>query len=268
MPNQTLAVTLSPRDLEELRTAMQLLEATSFATRIANAIGAPFERTLRYLPARWSEVISSASHKALEGATNVAIASLGNDEEHAAAPQNGLHKAVATATGAGGGLLGIMALPVELPVSTILMLRSIADIARSEGEDLGTPEGKLACLEVFALGGAGDRDDHAELGYFAARAAIAKTLAEAAEAIAQKAIASKTTPAVARFIAKVAARFAARVSEKTALQLVPAIGALGGALVNYAFIGHYQDIARGHFIVRKLERKTSPQAVREAYARI
>jgi hypothetical protein len=33
------------------------------------------------------------------------------------------------------------------------MLRSIADIARSEGEDLSDPEAALSCVEVFALGG-------------------------------------------------------------------------------------------------------------------
>jgi hypothetical protein len=263
---QTLVLPLSQVDLEDLRTAKQLLEATTLATRIANAIGQPFERTLKRLPERWANAVSSATHKALEAATGVAIKSLGNADADVGLPQNRMHKAIAAATGAGGGLFGFAALPVELPVSTIVMLRSIADIARSQGEDLQTPEAKLACIEVFALGGAGDRDDSAELGYFAARAAIAKTLAEAAEAIAQKAIATKTTPAVARFIAKVAMRFTARVSQKTALQLVPAIGAIGGGLVNVAFIAHYQDIARGHFIVRRLERKASPAVVREAYA--
>jgi hypothetical protein len=34
-----------------------------------------------------------------------------------------------------GGGFGLAALPVELPISTIIMLRSIGDIARSEGED-------------------------------------------------------------------------------------------------------------------------------------
>jgi hypothetical protein len=33
------------------------------------------------------------------------------------------------------------------------MLRSIADIARSEGEDLADPETALVCAELFALGG-------------------------------------------------------------------------------------------------------------------
>ena len=64
-----------------------------------------------------------------------------------------LHKALVTTSGAVGGSFGLAALPIELPISTIIMLRSIGDIARSEGEDLTTPETALSCLQVFALGG-------------------------------------------------------------------------------------------------------------------
>ncbi len=55
---------------------------------------------------------------------------------------------------AGGlsGLFGFGALAIELPLTTTVMLRSIAEIARHEGEDLSTLEARLACLEVFAYG--------------------------------------------------------------------------------------------------------------------
>ena len=42
------------------------------------------------------------------------------------------------ASGAAGGAFGLATLPLELPVSTVIMLRSIADIAISEGEDLSS----------------------------------------------------------------------------------------------------------------------------------
>ena len=45
--------------------------------------------------------------------------------------------------GAVGGAFGLPALAVELPVSLVVMLRSIADIARSEGESLRDPESKM-----------------------------------------------------------------------------------------------------------------------------
>ena len=91
-----------------------------------------------------------------------------------------LHRALATASGAAGGTFGLAALPVELPVSTTIMLRSIADIARSEGEDLSDPETALACVEVFALGGRPGSADASESGYFAVRGMLAKTVTEAA----------------------------------------------------------------------------------------
>ena len=53
---------------------------------------------------------------------------------------------------------------VELPLSTTIMLRSIARIAQSEGEDLEDPATALACLQVFALGGHSGSDNLHESG--------------------------------------------------------------------------------------------------------
>ena len=63
-----------------------------------------------------------------------------------------------------------------------------------------------------------------------------------------------------------ASRFSIVVSEKAAAQAVPVIGALGGALINSVFIGHFQDVARGHFVIRRLERKYGAALVRNVYA--
>ena len=46
------------------------------------------------------------------------------------------------------------------------------------------------------------------------------------------------------------------------------VGALGGATVNYVFIEHFQDVARGHFIVRRLERAYGKDVVRTEYERL
>jgi hypothetical protein len=50
-----------------------------------------------------------------------------------------------------------------------------------------------------------------------------------------------------------------------AAQAVRAIGAVGGALINLVFIDHFQDMARGHFTVRRLERKYDGVTVKAAY---
>jgi hypothetical protein len=51
----------------------------------------------------------------------------------------------------------------------------------------------------------------------------------------------------------------------TAAQALPVVGAVGGAAVNYAFIEHFQDVARGHFTVRRLERLYGKQKIRSEY---
>jgi hypothetical protein len=180
-----------------------------------------------------------------------------------------LHKLAVVATGAGGGAFGLPGLPVELPLSTTtIMLRSIADIARSEGERLRTPGGKLACLEVFALGGRSKSDDASESAYFLIRGALAKSVSEAAGYMTERGLVEQGAPAIVRFITQLATRFGVNVSEKVAAQAVPVIGAAGGGVINVLFIDHFQEMARGHFIIRRLERTYDPQLVRAEYERL
>ena len=71
-----------------------------------------------------------------------------------------------------------------------------------------------------------------------------------------------------RLVTLIGARFGVVVTEKAAAQAIPILGAAGGALVNTIFIGHYQDMARGHFIVRRLEKIHGAEPVRAAYDRL
>ena len=105
-------------------------------------------------------------------------------------------------------------------------------------------------------------------GYFAVRGMLAKTVTEAARFIAERGVIEKGAPILVRFISQVAARFGAVVTQKVAAQALPIIGALGGAVVNYAFIQHFQETARGHFTVRRLERTYGKDIVRTKYDRI
>src|SRR6516162_6523905 len=238
---------MTEEDLNALRAAAATLEHPGLAARLGNIAGKPIELVSRALPEAASNAIGAATTKALEAALSVALRTM---EKEPTAASRLLHKALAAASGAVGGGLGLAALPIELPISTIIMLRSIGDIARSEGEDLADPESALACLQVFALGTRDDEANPAESGYFAARALLAEG-----------------APVLVRFIAQNASRFGVVVTQKLAAQAVPVIGALGGAAVNYAFIDHFQEVARAHFVVRRLERRYGDSAVRAAYER-
>jgi hypothetical protein len=254
----------SPEDRISLERAYALLNQPNLAIRVANRLGKPVEGLMKYLPEAASGAVQNAVHIALDRALEAAINSLSAEQT----AQDTLHRWLCGGTGAISGFFGLPALAVELPVSTTLMLRSIAAIAREEGEDILNSEARLACLEVFALGGASPDDDSAETAYFAVRAGLAQAIREAAQTIAERGLAAKGAPALIRFLGQIASRFGIVVSEKAALQAAPIIGAAGGAAVNVVFIDHFQKMARGHFIVRRLERKYGQEPVRAAYQQL
>ena len=264
-------MTFSKEELDELRQAKTLLENPGLAAKLANYVGSPVEKGMKMLPKKWQASVHGATEKALMKALDVAVKSLGarSGVRSTRGAQNAAHKFAVATSGAVGGAFGLIALGVELPISTTIILRSIADIAASEGEDPRHIDTKLACLVVFALGSPADaRDNAAESGYFAARSALATAVTEASKHLAQKGLAKGGSPALVRLIGLIAARFGIVVSEKTAAQLVPVIGAAGGALINTLFIAHYQDMARGHFIVRRLEKIHGAEPVRLAYEKL
>lgn len=253
----------SSDDLADLWNAKKLLENPSVAARIANAVGTPIEKGLKLLPQGAKDIISTATTKSLKTALSFAVSTM---EDRKQGSSNWIHKSVVAMTGLVGGAFGLPALAVELPISTTIMLRSIADIARSEGEKINSPEAKLACLEVFALGGPARGDDGTESGYFAIRSALAKAMGAAVNHLAGGGLAAGArAPVLIRFIAQVAERFGIQVTEKAMAQAIPVVGAVGGALINTLFIDHFQDVARGHFIVRRLERKYGSESVKEMY---
>jgi len=230
-------------------------------------LGTPIEKGFKMLPKGWSDTVNKVSRAALLKALQVAVATLRSTSPRRASSER-FHKILVGASGGIGGAFGLAALAVELPISTTIMLRSIADIARSEGHDPQSIRTRLDCLEVFALGGRTPGDDASESGYWAVRAALARAVSEAASYLAEKGVLEKSAPVVVRLISSIASRFGVVVSEQVAAKAVPVIGAAGGSVVNVLFMNHFQDMARGHFIVRRLEARYGTQTVREAYERI
>ncbi|MGJ0510085.1 MAG: EcsC family protein [Methylocystis sp.] len=252
---------LSASDMEALRTAVEALERQSFAGRITRLTGRQMGIPV---PAEVHRVAMDAAQRALSTSLKFALASL---EGPPKGDTTRFHKRLAAVAGGVGGAVGLASLPFELPVSTTIMLRSIADIARNEGENLRHPETGLACLEVFALGGHSD-DNVLEGGYLAVRGLLAKSVSDATRYVAGRGLAQDSAPAIVRLLAQLSSRFGVVVSQKAAAQAVPLLGALSGAAINLAFTEHFQTLARGHFAIRRLERIYDPVTVRALYARI
>lgn len=261
--NLEVMSSLSPSDYADLQTALNKLETQSFAMKVASRLGMPIEALLQRLPGPAQSVIQKAADKALEHSLRIAVKA--HRPNTPAAVYKRSHTAAAAVTGAVGGFFGLAGLVVELPVTTTVMLHSIVEIARSQGETFATPESGLACLEVFALGPQKTHREAQESAYYATRTALAQVTREAVSYVTQKGLAKESAPALVSFLGRIAARFGIEVSEKVAAEMVPIAGAVGGLTLNIMFSHHFQSLAEGHFVVRRLERKYGSDVVRRAY---
>ena len=257
-------IQFSETDLEQLRGAKKLLERPSLTAKLATAAGAPIEKVLNYLPAKVRQGLHSATQKSLQAAYETALQTF-PPREIGWAPQNAKHRWSVIATGGISGFLGPWTMLAELPISTTLMMRSIMDVAQSEGHDINDPHVKLACLEVFALGGPSPEDDGAGSGYFYTRALFGRGFTKASRLLLTHGTAGVASPIVSKFLSQIASRFEILLTEKVATQMVPVLGAVGGAGINALFMDHFQQTARGHFIMRRLEKKYGEEKIKTSY---
>ncbi len=272
------APALSDDELNFLAEAAAFLENPGFLTSIANLVGKPAEALLTFLPDKAQQRIGEATQAALRRGLDWAVSSVPARQADSAsgwgwAPgflDKHKHTAIAALSGAGGGFFGLAGLPVEIPVTTLVMLRSIACIAAESGADLSDPKVRLECLSVLSFGS--PADEEMESAYFTSRLGLAMAVKQAAEFVAANgarglsdALARGTGPVLVRLINAVAARFEIVVTEKVAAQAIPVLGAAMGALINASFTDYFNRIARYHFGVLALERQYGQAAVRMAY---
>ncbi|GAB5389015.1 MAG: hypothetical protein Alpg2KO_19830 [Alphaproteobacteria bacterium] len=250
---------MSEKDFDELRKAVHNLENPSVTARVMNELGKPADKLITNLSPAVKAVIDKSVKVSMDKALDVAVKTLDSDGK--VPPAKLGHKLAVGATGALGGAFGLPALALELPVSTGLVMRSIADIARSQGEDIKDPEVMAECLKVFALGGKSSKDDGTEDGYYAIRTALGGMTELASQALAGKA----GKAGLERLMGEVSKRFGIKVSEAALAKAVPVIGAATGASVNVVFMDHFQKMAEGHFIMRRLERQYGPDKARSIY---
>jgi hypothetical protein len=262
---------IGAEDLAFLREAARFFDEPSSFLKAFDWLGSRFERAQKLIPARARELIHDASKNALAKALDVSLATIPPGQ--ASGPETArrsrrMHLGAASAVGGLGGFFGFASLPAELPLVTVLMFRAIAEIARDAGEDLSTSETRLECLYVFSLGSESSHDDALAPSYYASRLAFAELARGAAPLLSRGLLAAldlSGAPVVARLIASIATSFEVRVAEKALAQATPLIGAVGGAAINAAFTHHFQEAARYHFGLRRLERVHGFEKTRAAF---
>lgn len=106
------------------------------------------------------------------------------------------------------------------------------------------------------------------MGYYASRAMLGRLANEASSLLLERGATNLAAPAVAALTGEVASRFGVVVWEKIAASAIPLAGAAGAATINVLFMNHFLAIARGHFMLRRLERIHGEEAIRSHYRRL
>ncbi|HEA31553.1 MAG TPA: EcsC family protein [Leeuwenhoekiella sp.] len=214
------AQTVAQEDLQALQKAKYDLENVSFLMKAFNTIGTPIDTGMALIPEKYQDKVQQTIQQALRLAVKANLRTMKNGKPGTTA-SNTMYKMVTGFSGAAGGFLGVAGFTADLLVSTKFMMRSILDIARSQGENVHNIETQLACLEVFALGGTSEDDDELDTSYYATRAALHSAMNQAGSYIAKngtskiiETLAAQSSAPLAQAINQVAARYSLQVGEK------------------------------------------------------
>ncbi|MBU2921546.1 EcsC family protein [Winogradskyella psychrotolerans] len=272
--------TITPEDKEALGQAKYSMQNLGWAIRNVNKIGNTVETGINYVPEKVLVKVQKITESVLLKIIKANLLTIKKNQTFKK-PSKNTYKSIVTGTGALSGFfgastgLGTAIFASEVTITTKFLMRTIMDIARSEGEDIYSLEGQMACLQVFALGGDSVDDDGMEMSYYTTRMALNSALNNVSTAGIKMGLESLVkgasalgSNAVGNFLSKIATRLSLLISEKFLAQAVPVVGAIGGGGLNYVFVDHFQNMATAHFTIRRLERKYGEAEVKLVYEAI
>lgn len=214
--------------------------ANSVLMQLVTFVGGQVEDGMKLLPRGARAKLEDGAKRALRHSYDLAGRSRGGMGRIVASDR--AHKALATLSGALGGLGGLPTALAELPLATTVIFRAVQGVAEAHGEDPASEETRLNCLHVFGSGAPGTADDGVDTSFLGARLSLSGA-------------------ALNKLLSKIAPRFATVLGQKLAGQAVPVLGAAAGAGTNYAFVDYYTEIAHVHFGLRKLARTHGDEIV-------
>ena len=192
---------ISQSDLKIIAKSKTALETESVAMRLSNIAGENINILVKRLPASAQRAITKSVNGSLTKATEWAFMTTGT-KRNPILRSDWIHNGAVVITGGIGGSLGLLSTPWELPISTMLMLRSIGCIAEEEGMSMADQKTRLACVSVLAMGANSQKFQGDELGYWVTRKVMAGFVTELLEWGGKG-----TSPVLVRFIMATAARY-------------------------------------------------------------
>lgn len=221
---------------------------TRALNRIGRTAGGAIERAVNFIAPNGRRAIEEYASEALWSLLSASRIGLSGRRQGPA--EEKFYRGAVAASGALSGLAGGMVALADIPFTMAMMFRAIAEIARAHGEDIDDFETRRACLEVFGFGTIRDEAEDLEASYWAVRGAM-------------------THAPISIFLRTIASRFSVVMSDQVLASMVPVVGAVAGAGVNYLFMNYFQAMAQVHFTLRDLERRHGDAAaVRACFDRL
>ena len=222
--------------------AARHLRASRGVMSVVNGLGTRIEDQIKSLPEPVQNRIEAVTESALTRAYGVAR--LGGGAMPRLSGRG--HVALASISGAAGGLGGLPTALAELPLTVTLILHAIQDVAESYGFDPEAEPTRRETLRVFGAGSPLATDDGVNSAFIGARLTF-------------------TGPALQRMIAAIAPRLATALGQKLAAQAVPVLGAVAGAGLNAAYMNYYREMAHVRFGLLRLALDHDPAEVQAAF---
>ncbi len=226
------------------------LEATALAHALARLEGSFVVRTRHLgagLEAQWGRLPVAVRHHVEAQVAQALRVGLGLA---ARAPRTGVRaqRWLLIASGALGGAAGLAGSLAEVPVALVLFLQAIRQEARAAGLDPDREGVRRATVDILASGQPIAASDVLDPAFVSGRLVLAG-------------------PTLSGWIARSAPRLVPVLGQRLAASAVPVVGAIGGAVLNAVWLGHYRQVARIRFRIMVLAEHHGPEAVLAAFAR-
>jgi hypothetical protein len=139
---------ITPKDLQALKQAKSNMKNISWAMRNINKIGDTLETGVTFVPEKVLVKLQSITQTALLKVIKANLITIQKNKT-LKKPSKIIYKSIVTSSGALSGFFGAttgfgtVIFASELTITTKFLMRTIMDIARSEGEDIYTLEGQM-----------------------------------------------------------------------------------------------------------------------------
>lgn len=256
---------LEPKHATLLRKTVNILERDAYALRIIDFFGTPLDAPLKLTSSQKQRGLDRVLRKSMDLCMRWTKGTL---RVHSPPQARGwLTQMAATSTGFIAGIFGAISIPIEIPLTIILILRSIAEVAERYPIPPDDMDRRLECLFVMSLAGR-VKSPEPRSQYWSVRDAYRPVIIEAGRSIVISSATSSSAQGLLMVLENLMYQLGMALAEGIAARSIPIVGAAAGASMSFIIVSRYRRVAAAHFTLLALEDTYGLKVIREAFLEI